>query len=214
MRIKKRLLIALSAGLFLSISGQVNLALASPIASNDLPIATTSTTTDANCELAVRQASVKYKTALPSDICKRTINTNLGASHVVTIHELQSVISNLSGSDYLALKAAVVAGTVKSRAYSQAINNGTDSETQNGTFYYDGVRAWVTSSYRGVAGSHRCAVNWTVGYSVALQGCFESGSTSERVLSQQWLFTPFFNGFPLSWSETYSMHVNATGQTW
>jgi hypothetical protein len=214
MKNTKRLLLALSAGLLLSISGQVNLALASPMSTSDSPSATTTTKVDANCELAVKQASAKYKTALPSDLCKRTITTNLGATHVLLTSELQSVSSSLSGSDYLALKASVAAGTVKSRDYSQAINNGTDSETQNGTFYYDGVRAWVTSSYRGVVGSHRCAVNWTVGYSVALQGCFESGSTSDRVLSQQWLFTPFFNGFPLSWSETYSMHVNATGQTW
>lgn len=214
MKYKKRLLVAVWAGLLVGDSGLAVQAFAAQPSPNDSFSAMTVSRADSKCELALKQASAKYKTSLPAEICKQTITTEVGSTHLVVASELQSISPNMSNSDFLSLKSAVASGTVKSRAYSQSINNLTDSETQNGTFYYDGVRAWVTTPYRGVVGSHRCYVNWAVGYALALQGCFESGSTSERVLSQQWLFTPFINGFPVSWSETYSIHVNAAGQAW
>jgi hypothetical protein len=48
----------------------------------------------------------------------------------------------------------------------------------------------------------------------SLSRAVTAGTLSERVLSQQWLMTPFLNGFPVSWSETYTVRVNATGQVW
>lgn len=143
-----------------------------------------------------------------------TVRTSYSDAKSLTLADIQIVKAGMSDSDFASLSKAVAAGAVKSRYYSQQMNHITDSETQSGTFYYDGSRAWVTSSYRGFTGSHRCMIDWAVGFGVSPQNCYESGSSSERVLSQQWLMRPFLSGFPVSWSETYTLRVNAVGQVW
>lgn len=166
------------------------------------------------CETAVKNASVGYKEKLSTEICKVQITTSYSDARAMTAADIEEAKGSLSASDFESLSRAVAAGTVKSRFYLQQMNHITDSETQSGTFYYDGSRAWVTTAYRGVTGSHRCMIDWAVGFGVSPQNCYESGSSSERVLSQQWLMSPFLNGFPVSWSETYTLRVNALGQVW
>jgi hypothetical protein len=166
------------------------------------------------CEAAIKSASLSSKEKLSAEICKVQITTSYSDARAVTAMDIESAKASLSPNEFELLSKAVAAGTVKSRFYLQQMNHITDSETQSGTFYYDGSRAWVTSTYRGFTGSHRCMIDWAVGFGVAPQNCYESGSSSERVLSQQWLMSPFLNGFPVSWSETYTLRVNATGQVW
>ncbi len=166
------------------------------------------------CEIAVKIASVGNKEKLSTEICKVQITTSYSDARAMTAADIEGAKGSLSSSDFESLANAVAAGTVKSRFYLQQMNHITDSETQSGTFYYDGSRAWVTSTYRGFTGSHRCMIDWAVGFGVSPQNCYESGSSSERVLSQQWLMSPFLNGFPVSWSETYTLRVNALGQVW
>ena len=186
-----------------------NTAFASPSSDN----ASTSSIrrVSASCEAAIANVINESHRKISSEVCLETVVTSIGAAKVMQVSDLPLVRAKLSNVDYASLSTAVVAGAVKSRPYSQQVNNITDSETQSGVFYYDGVRAWVTTTYRGTTGSHLCFLDWAVGYSAALQGCYETGSSSERTLSQRWLFTPFVNGFPLSWSETYSIRVNAKG---
>jgi len=166
------------------------------------------------CEIAVKIASVGNKEKLSTEICKVQITTSYSDARAMTAADIEGAKGSLSANDFESLSKAVAAGTVKSRFYLQQMNHITDSETQSGTFYYDGSRAWVTSTYRGFTGSHRCMIDWAVGFGVSPQNCYESGSSSERVLSQQWLMSPFLNGFPVSWSETYTLRVNALGQVW
>ncbi|MEY3846278.1 MAG: hypothetical protein RJA66_545 [Actinomycetota bacterium] len=166
------------------------------------------------CETALRSVKVPNAATPASDVCRITVPTSYSDAKSITLADIQTAKSGLSVTEFASLAQAVTAGTVKSRYYSQQMNHITDSETQSGTFYYDGVRAWVTSSYRGFSGSHRCMIDWAVGFGVSPQNCYESGSTSERVLYQQWLMTPFLHGFPVSWSETYTLRVNAAGQVW
>jgi hypothetical protein len=206
---------SIAATAVLSLCGIATPAQATPAVSLQDKASTISVTgLNGACNAAVLQASIRAKQNLATDVCRETIVTSIGQSRTTTVNEISSLDSKFPTAEFASLTAAVVAGTVKSRTYSQQVNNLTDSETQAGTFYYDGTRAWVTSSYRGVVGSHRCTVNWSVGYSIALQGCYESGSSSVLTLSQQWLFTPFVNGFPVSWSETYSIRVTASGQVY
>lgn len=203
-----------SATALIGITGSMGAAYASPIPSSQGAVTNSITRLNASCLAAVSQSPGLANQNQNPDICKETITTVFGQSRNMTIADIASVSTKLSSADRASLTAAVISGTVKSRGYLQQVNNLTDSETQTGTFYYDGSRVWVTSTYRGLAGSHRCTVDWSVGYSVALQGCYESGSTSAITLAQQWLFTPFVNGFPVSWSQTYSIRVNATGQVY
>lgn len=176
--------------------------------------ATTIQTVNKNCEAALKLAAVWSREKFTANVCKVDVTTSYSDARTLTLSDIMSVKDSLSDSDFDSLSRAVTAGTVKSRAYLQQMNHITDSETQSGTFYYDGARAWVISSYRGSTGSHRCMIDWAVGFSVAPQNCYETGTLNERGLSQQWLMTPLLNGFPVSWSETYTMHVNATGQVW
>lgn len=198
----------------IALAGTVGAAYASPIVGSQGAATTSVTRLNASCLAAVSQSAGLANQNQNLEVCKETITTVLGQSRTTTFSDIASISTKLSSADRASLTAAVATGTVKSRGYSQKVNNLTDSETQSGTFYYDGSRVWVTSSYRGLAGSHRCTVDWSVGYSVSLQGCYESGTTNVITLSQQWLFTPFVNGFPLSWSETYSIRVNALGQVY
>jgi hypothetical protein len=170
-----------------------------------------------SCLNAVSESNRVHRRNISSELCRVSVVTTYGDPEVADIADIADISTarlKISKSDFAHLRAAAVLGTLRSRTYSQQRNNITDSETQSGTFYYDGTRAWVATSYRGVSGSHRCSLDWAAGYSVALQGCFDTGSTSQRTIAQQWLFTPFVNGFPLTWSETYSIKVDALGQVW
>ena len=166
------------------------------------------------CELAVKSADLKAREKLSPDICESQVVTSYSDAKTLSVSDIQGLRDSLSASDFDSISRAAAAGTVKSRFYLQQGNHITDSETQSGTFYYDGSRAWVTSTYRGLTGTHRCMIDWTAGFGVTAQNCFESGSSSERVLSQQWLMSPFLNGFPVSWSEAYTLRVNSVGQVW
>jgi hypothetical protein len=171
-------------------------------------------TVNKECEASIKVAALRSREKMSVDVCKVQVTTSYSDARAMTLADVWNAKDSLSDSDFDSLARAVTAGAVKSRAYSQQMNHITDSETQSGIFYYDGARAWVTSSYRGSTGSHRCMIDWAVGFGVSPQNCYETGTLSERALSQQWLMTPVLNGFPVSWSETYTVRVNAAGQVW
>lgn len=108
---------------------------------------------------------------------------------------------------------AVSAGTVRSKHYSQALSGGAWTATQNGTMYYTGTggRVWVTQSYQGYQGSHRCFVNYSVGFSVSLQGCYDTGDTITRRLEQSYYVQPA--KLPVGWSAGSVMYAHSSGNT-
>lgn len=171
----------------------------------------------ANCEVAVQAMLAKGVVNIPNGLCRQSIKLTYSDSKPVTIAELPSLRGKMSTSEFAALTSAVTLGTVKSRTYIQTVGS-VMVESQNGTFYYDGTRVWVTESYRGFTGSHRCQVERAALALVALQNCYETGSTASKKLSQQWLFTVSAEvlgvNIPVSWSDTYSLNVNQYGLTW
>jgi hypothetical protein len=179
---------------------------------------TNSSTVSSNCELALKQAVANGYRASQDGLCKVALKTTVSSSKPVLSSELGGLKSTMSLGDYKALSFAVSLGTVRSRTYYQQVVNLSNTESQSGTLYYDGTRVWVSETYRGFTGSHRCQIERASIFSVTPQNCYESGSSSRKTLSQQWLFTVTVNAgavsLPFSWSETYSLNVDAYGQTW
>lgn len=58
--------------------------------------------------------------------------------------------------------AAVSKDALSSNHWSQFTIGGSYQQTQNGTFYYDGSRVWISQSYGGRQGSHVCFSNYHV----------------------------------------------------
>jgi len=172
---------------------------------------TTRTEFNAACVTAITAAQEKGTTDLSTDVCRTTITTASGPATTLSNSDLAAAKESLSANDFLALSRAVAAGTVHSKPYSQTISQITDQETQSGTFYYDGDRAWVTVTYRGYSGTHSCKVDYAVGYNVSNTACSDSGSTSSRKLQMNWDVSVGIKGSPIAWSESYTMHVNSAG---
>jgi hypothetical protein len=166
------------------------------------------------CDVAMRTVAKKDPRHRPAELCTTTSVLSASTPSEVTVAEVLAQKSEFSSADYASLVTAAKAGAVKSRSYSQTFNNLTDQETQYGKFYYDGSRAWVGSTYRGLKGTHICKVDWAVGYAVSLRSCSESGSTSQRNLVAHWNVAIGIKGSPVSWDEVYTMHVNAAGSIW
>ena len=87
-------------------------------------------------------------------------------------------------------------------------------ESQFGRFYYDGARAWISATYRGVRGSHSCVNDYAVGLAVSLVECGDSGGTYDRRIYAKWRFSIVHKVVPISWVETYALNVSAQGSIW
>jgi hypothetical protein len=167
--------------------------------------------TNQDCVDQVSAAIDAGTTNLTLDACTHTITLDTSAAQPVTLADVKAAKPYLSSTDYQSLVVAAAAGSVHGKHFSQFQNNITDSETQDGTFYYDGSHAWVTHTYRGYNGYHTCQVDYEVGYDVTNVACTDSGSPSQRTLTMTWKFSPLGVG---SWSETHKMYVNAAGSMW
>lgn len=174
----------------------------------------TQTHVSQDCIDAIQGAIADGEAGLSTDVCTTTTTLTVGPTETVTLATAQGLKSSMSASDYASLLAAVATTTVRSKPYSQTMNNVTDQERQYGTFYYNGSRAWVTVTYSGRTGTHFRKVDWAVGYAVSLVGCTESGTTSQRNLYAHWKFSLVANESPIAWDEIYTLHVNASGSIW
>ncbi len=172
------------------------------------------TVTNRDCVEKVSAAIESGTANLSLDICTTTLTLTTSAPQTATVADIQVARTVLSPNDYQSLVVAAAAGTVHSKHFSQFQNNGTDSQPQFGTFYYDGSRAWLTQTYRGYNGYHTCQVDYSVGYDITNTACTDSGSPSQRMLTMTWLFKPLGIGGVLSWSETHKMYVNSAGSMW
>jgi hypothetical protein len=177
---------------------------------------TVSTTTVVNdeCVAAVSAAIADGATDLSTDVCSRTVKLSAAPARRVTASQLAAAQGNLSEGEYAAMSASVNAGTLRSRDFRQEQINGADMETQYGTYYYDGERAWLKATYRGVRGSHSCVNNYAVGMGVELVDCSDSGSTYQRRIYAKWRFSLIAKGVPVTWIETYALNATAQGSMW
>lgn len=218
MKHRRQIRITAIAGLVVASLASAASASAAPVTAAENQGATTNVRSVSKaCLDAIKLGSQRSGKTYDPSICDRKVSTTLTLPRVVALEDLEAVSATFSNEDLASIKAAVAAGTVRSRNFYQQTSSVFSTVSQTGVFYYDGNRAWI-STYRGFAGSHRCQVERSVILSVSPQNCYESGTLSVRTLSQQWLFTlglsVEFVSLPISWSETYSLRANAVGATW
>lgn len=141
--------------------------------------------------------------------CTVTKTLMAGRAEPVPAELSEDVEQRFKGEDASSLAAAIRAGSVESRAYSQSLTGLAWTATQDGIFYFNGDRAWVSDTYLGYTGTHNCAVNYSVGFSVSLQSCGESGDYTTRALNQSYYVQPL--NAPIGWSAGSTTHVYANG---
>lgn len=204
--------IALSSVVLTISLAQVGL---SPANADTLPnndpvnVVSTKTHISADCLAQIQALTTDSGMSVDQTICTTSSTLYVSDENTVTLAEVQGLSNSLSPQSFRSLMVAAVAGTVKSKTYLQSMNHGTDGETQTGKFYYDGARAWVSTTYRGYTGTHVCRVDWSIGFLIYQVGCSDSGSLSTRNLDAQWGFQPL--ALPIYWEETYRINVDATG---
>jgi hypothetical protein len=122
--------------------------------------------------------------------------------------------TSLNATTRTQLIQAAAAGTIYSKRFSWHTTGGIYTGTHNGTFYYNGSRAWATTPYSGYRGSHYCFTNYAVGVTISHQRCYEVGNTWERDFYFQWQVAwpwgpPYF-GLAYSVSHWGSVYGNGT----
>jgi hypothetical protein len=101
------------------------------------------------------------------------------------------------------------AGPVYSKHFSWFTTGGAYTVTHNGTFYYNGWKAWVGEYYAGYQGHHACFVNYSAGLTINPEVCSESGSDFSRDLLYRWQVAwPWF-----SYSVHHLGHLYSNGTT-
>lgn len=179
--------------------------------SRDSGVTNSVTKINKECEAAIRDAGTRVLKGNALESCKTVVTTQVSAARPVTLREISELRDLMESSDYQALSRAVAAGTVKTKDFYQNSRHVASTLTQRGTFYFDGARVWLSSPYRGFTGSHYCQVDWVAGFTIQIQNCYDTGSTTSRTVIQQWQVSPYLGGFPVSWSESYSIQIFSDG---
>jgi hypothetical protein len=217
MRLRRAIFVAATTAVLALAAGAPANAADSPFTQQKLTLSSTvSTKTVVNdeCVAAVSAAIAAGATDASLDLCSRTVTLSTTSARRVTATDLASARGSLSAGEYAELSAAVNAGTLRTKDYRQEQINTTDMEVQYGTFYYDGERAWIKATYRGVRGTHKCTNPYAAGVGVELISCDDSGSTYQRKIYMTWKFSALFKGFPVTWNETYTLNATAQGSLW
>lgn len=141
--------------------------------------------------------------------CVVTTALDLSDSYVVTPAEIQSSTS-LTDSEKSTLVVAAAAGAIIGKHWSQYTTGVAYTRTHNGTFYYNGSRVWVTTTYLGYKGSHNCFTNYSVGFNITGGSCNESGSTTSRALYSNWDVNPNGTFIHYNVSMTATVKYNGT----
>lgn len=110
------------------------------------------------------------------------MTVEVSEAELVTESDIRSD-PNLTSTQRTELLGQVSARATTSAHWSQFQTGIAYTQTQNGIFYWNGSRVWVTQTYGGYTGSHRCFNNYSVApWSVSNIGTSDSGSTSVRNL--------------------------------
>jgi hypothetical protein len=176
------------------------------------PTSKTTTYEAEECLAAVAVARSQGAEVAGIDCTITTVSTTTEAE-VVTADQLRAE-TGLSAADKSSLLDAAARATIYSKHFSWFTTGGAYTVTHDGTFYYDGTRAWVTVPYSGYTGFHNCFTNYAAGLSIANEACTDTGGTSSRTLYFQWRVTwivPPYTG--LSYSVSNTGYVYADGTT-
>ncbi|AGW41432.1 low-affinity phosphate transporter lipoprotein transmembrane [Leifsonia xyli subsp. cynodontis DSM 46306] len=119
-------------------------------------------------------------------------------------------LSAAQKSEILATASPTAARAVSSNHWSQFVTGVAYTQTQKGTFYYNGSRVWVTQRYSGYNGSQTCFTNYVVtGWTISNVSKNDTGSTTSRNLYCGWnVNQPAW--ITTSWSMTATVHTNGT----
>lgn len=142
------------------------------------------------------------------DDCQVTTGVTIGSTFVVTKSQILAD-STLSSAEKSSMLAASATSAITGKHWSQFTTGAAYTRTQNGTFYYNGSRVWVTVTYSGYTGSHSCFTNYSVGFNLTGGSCSESGSTTQRNLYSDWDVNP--NGTPIHYNVSMTANVFSNG---
>ncbi len=121
--------------------------------------------------------------------CTYTVGVELGSAKSVTASEVMAD-SGLTTLQKVEILDSMRSASVSSNHWSQFTTGGTYTNTQNGTFYYNGSRVWVTQTYLGYTGSHQCFNNYAIPPSgISNISKSDTGSTSVRDMYCGWNVT-------------------------
>lgn len=135
------------------------------------------------------------------------IVTTLGTPQTASVQQIEND-PTLTSAQKTELATLAAAAAVSSNHYSQFTTGGAYTVTHNGTFYYNGSRVWVGSTYLGYTGSHNCFINYAPGISITNIGCSESGGPTQRDMYMQW--TVGVGPFAYGVNMTAKLYTNGT----
>lgn len=172
----------------------------------------TTTRISQECHAAQDNTKAAGHTVKGVDCTLTTTSTTNAARSVTAVDILAD--TTLKSTDRTELLAAAAADAVYSKHFSWFTTGGANTVTHNGTFYYNGSKAWAQTSYAGYQGSYFCFTNFAAGVAISIQQCYEVGTTVERDSYSQWQVTwpwgpPCF-GLSYSVSHWGSVYGNGT----
>lgn len=118
---------------------------------------------------------------------------------------------NLTAAQKAEIVNLASAGTVRTRTWAQHTTSGFYVMRQNGRVYYDGVRVWVTQSYRGATGFHNCGIDFlSPGWQINTIRRSDTGTNSVRYLNCRWNTVEWPIPITRSWDMTATLRPNGT----
>ncbi|UOD82307.1 hypothetical protein [Paenarthrobacter ureafaciens] len=145
--------------------------------------------------------------------CEVTTTSKTSEARRVTAADIKADAS-LKSADRTEMVQALSYGAIYSKHFSWFTTGGGYTVTHNGTFYYNGWKAWATTPYAAYGGSHYCFVNYAFMVSINTQQCYETGNDFERDFYFQWQVAwpaapPYF-GLSYTVSHWGSVYANGT----
>lgn len=147
-----------------------------------------------------------------ADQCSYTTGVSLGTPTTVTKADVvaDEGLTDTQKAEILASAADKGRFAISSNRWSQFTTGVAYTQTQNGVFYYDGSRVWVTQNISGRQGSHTCFTNYVItGWGISNINKSDTGSSAARTLYCGWnVNQPAW--VTTSWSMTATVRPNGT----
>lgn len=118
-------------------------------------------------------------------------------------------------SDQAGFEAALTAGSVRYRNFTNTVTGGAYTVQMTGRFYFDGARVWVNTRYRNATGWVNCTTiyaSWPTNITNMVER--DQGGTSYRTVScnynVNWLNPLYQNWFSYAWGVSRTVRANGT----
>ncbi|KFF59353.1 hypothetical protein JF66_11885 [Cryobacterium sp. MLB-32] len=171
----------------------------------------TATSYAPECLAAVASARAADRgVTVSAELCRVTRGVAVGTAAPVTDRDIAADAALSVAQKTQILAQSRISG-ITARHWSQFTAGGVYNVTQNGTFYYNGTRVWVTVAYAGFTGSHACFTNYAAGVSISHTSCSESGGTASRTLYDGWSVSALIKGGPISYGNSMTAVVRSNG---